>query len=63
MSFEQIRDEKPSATDLSLMSFFNSPGIPESVLRSHFANEKDGGNDDDNDGEFIDDVDIYEPTS
>ncbi|KAF2463882.1 uncharacterized protein BDR25DRAFT_329448 [Lindgomyces ingoldianus] len=36
MSFEQIRKERPSAADLlSLMSFFNPQGIPESVLRVH----------------------------
>jgi tetratricopeptide (TPR) repeat protein len=34
MSFEQIRQERPSAADLlSLMSFFNPQGIPKSTLR------------------------------
>jgi tetratricopeptide (TPR) repeat protein len=36
MSFEQIRQERPSAGDLlSLMSFFNPQGIPESTLRKY----------------------------
>lgn len=34
ISFERIRQERPSAADLlSLMSFFNPQGIPESILR------------------------------
>ena len=36
ISFERIREEKQSAADLlSLMSFFNPQGIPESILRKH----------------------------
>jgi tetratricopeptide (TPR) repeat protein len=36
MSFEQIRQERPSAAELlSLMSFFNPQGIPESTLRRY----------------------------
>ena len=36
MSFEQIQRERRSAAELlSLMSFFNPQGIPESVLRRH----------------------------
>jgi tetratricopeptide (TPR) repeat protein len=36
MSFERIRQERRSAADLlSLMSFFNPQGIPESILRKH----------------------------
>lgn len=36
MSFERIRQERPSAADLlSLMSFFNPQGIPEKTLRRH----------------------------
>jgi tetratricopeptide (TPR) repeat protein len=39
ISFEHIREERRSAADLlSLMSFFNPQGIPESVLRSHARN-------------------------
>ncbi|KAH7016329.1 P-loop containing nucleoside triphosphate hydrolase protein [Microdochium trichocladiopsis] len=34
ISFESIRSERPSAADLlSLMSFFDRPGIPESLVR------------------------------
>jgi hypothetical protein len=34
ISFERIRQERPSAVDLlSLMSFFNPQGIPESLLQ------------------------------
>ena len=36
MSFERIRQERPSAADLlSLMSFFNPQGTPEKTLRRH----------------------------
>lgn len=36
MSFEQIRRERPSAAELlSLMSYFNPQGIPESTLRRY----------------------------
>jgi tetratricopeptide (TPR) repeat protein len=36
MSFERIRQERPSAAELlSLMSFFNPQGIPERTLRRH----------------------------
>jgi hypothetical protein len=36
MSFERIRQESPSATELlSLMSFFNTQEIPEKTLRRH----------------------------
>ncbi|KAJ4345916.1 uncharacterized protein N0V89_012052 [Didymosphaeria variabile] len=36
MSFERIRQERPSAAELlSLISFFNPCGIPEEVLRRH----------------------------
>ncbi|KAF2195361.1 hypothetical protein K469DRAFT_545893, partial [Zopfia rhizophila CBS 207.26] len=36
MSFERIRQERPSAAELlSLMSFFNLQGIPEKTLRRH----------------------------
>jgi len=41
MSFEQIREERRSAADLlSLMSFFNPQGIPESVLRNYSMNTR-----------------------
>jgi tetratricopeptide (TPR) repeat protein len=36
MSFERIRQDRPSAADLlSLMSFFNPQGIPETILRRY----------------------------
>ncbi|XTI87867.1 hypothetical protein V2W45_1342700 [Cenococcum geophilum] len=55
MSFEHIRKERRSAADLlSLMSFFNPQGIPESVLRRHSVNATA---DADDDGEFNDDLD------
>jgi tetratricopeptide (TPR) repeat protein len=64
MSFEQIREERRSAADLlSLMSFFNPQGIPESVLRSYSLDATSKNNrtidsDDDNDGKFDDDLDM-----
>ncbi|KAF2266124.1 hypothetical protein CC78DRAFT_578705 [Lojkania enalia] len=49
-SFERIRKERPSVADLlSLMSFFNPQGIPESVLRGHLTQRGDGGKGDDED--------------
>ena len=40
ISFEQIRDERPSAAGLlSLMSFFNHQGIPEFVLQGYASNQ------------------------
>jgi len=65
ISFEQIREERLSAADLlSLMSFFNPRGIPESVLRSHARSTVDTGDEaddeaddeEDADGEFDDDL-------
>jgi tetratricopeptide (TPR) repeat protein len=61
ISFKQIREERRSAADLlSLMSFFNPQGIPESVLRCHDRNaaEVDDKEDDeaDADSEFDDDL-------
>jgi tetratricopeptide (TPR) repeat protein len=62
ISFEHIREERRSAAELlSLMSFFNPQGIPESVLRSHARNttEADDGGDDkeDIDDQLNDDLD------
>ncbi|KAH7116615.1 P-loop containing nucleoside triphosphate hydrolase protein [Dactylonectria estremocensis] len=46
ITFEQIRRERPSAADLlSFMSFFNSQGIPESVLQAYACDY--GGDDED----------------
>jgi hypothetical protein len=61
MSFERIRKERQSATDLlSLMSFFNPQGIPESVLRRHSREAARGArlkDDEDADSAFDEDLD------
>ncbi|KAH7138663.1 kinesin light chain [Dendryphion nanum] len=66
MSFDQIREKRPSAADLlSLMSFFNPQGIPVSVLRSYSnmstarldRDIHDIHDDDDNDDDYDDDDD------
>jgi hypothetical protein len=42
ISFERIRQERPSAVDLLLlMSFFNPQGIPESLLRGYSKNKEE----------------------
>lgn len=42
ITFERIREEKPSATDLlSFMSFFNPQGIPELIIRHYVDSEQD----------------------
>ncbi|KAI8680532.1 NACHT domain-containing protein [Fusarium keratoplasticum] len=47
ITFDQIRHERPSAANLlSFMSFFNSQGIPESVLRAYIQDQLEGGEDD-----------------
>ncbi|KAH7122351.1 putative kinesin [Dendryphion nanum] len=66
MSFEQIREKRPSAADLlSLMSFFNPQGIPESILRSYSTSCRTGleysindnsGDDNDDDDELHEDL-------
>jgi hypothetical protein len=57
ISFEYIRGERRSAADLlSLMSFFNPQGIPESVLRSHTRNTAEAEDEEDADSEFDDDL-------
>lgn len=73
ISFEQIRKERHSAADLlSLMSFFNPQGIPESVLRSYTRsmareNQEDVENNnidtDDADDEFDDDLSMLQAYS
>jgi hypothetical protein len=67
MSFEQIWQERQSAAELlSLMSFFNPQGIPESVLRRHSreaargAELKDNG---DADSAFDEDLDSLQAYS
>ncbi|KAF1964201.1 TPR-like protein [Bimuria novae-zelandiae CBS 107.79] len=64
MSFEQIQRERPSAAELlSLMSFFNPQGIPESTLR-RYSREATGGAELDNTEEaesaFEGDLDILQ---
>ncbi|KAI5272699.1 hypothetical protein E4T47_04116 [Aureobasidium subglaciale] len=40
ISFEHLRQSRPSAADpLSMMSFFDPQGIPESILRHHHSSE------------------------
>jgi hypothetical protein len=58
MSFEHIRDERRSAADLlSLMSFFNPQGIPESVLRSYSRSAAKSSYEGDAESEFDEDLD------
>ena len=62
MSFEQIRRERQSAADLlSLMSFFNPQGIPESVLRT--ARRVGLGENKDVDSLFREDLDTLQAYS
>jgi tetratricopeptide (TPR) repeat protein len=62
MSFEQIRQERPSAADLlSLMSFFNPQGIPRFTLQRHnrvAAVAAELGDEDTTDNAFDEDLDI-----
>ncbi|KAH7108877.1 P-loop containing nucleoside triphosphate hydrolase protein, partial [Dendryphion nanum] len=62
ISFEYIRDTRPSAADLlSLMSFFDRQGIPEELLRNRTergdaeGQEGHGSDDQDSDGDDDDD--------
>jgi tetratricopeptide (TPR) repeat protein len=58
MSFEHIREERRSTADLlSLMSFFNPQGIPESVLRSYSKSTVKVDDEEDAESEFDDDLD------
>ncbi|KAK3064663.1 hypothetical protein LTS18_005169, partial [Coniosporium uncinatum] len=57
MSFERIREERPSAADLlSLMSYFNPQGIPESILRKHSRTVARAGCEDEADDAFDEDL-------
>lgn len=57
MSFEHIREQRRSATDLlSLISFFNPQGIPESILLRHSRNAAKTGDEEDADSEFNEDL-------
>lgn len=70
MSFEQIRHERRSAAELlSLMSFFNPQGIPESTLR-RFSRDAAGaagaegkGDEEEADSAFNDDLDMLQAYS
>ncbi|KAF2177822.1 TPR-like protein [Zopfia rhizophila CBS 207.26] len=58
ISFERIRQERPSAADLlSLMSFFNPQGIPESVLQRYSENAAETCNRNEPSDEFNEDFD------
>jgi tetratricopeptide (TPR) repeat protein len=64
MSFERVRQERPSAADLlSLMSFFNPQGIPEWTLRSHSKSVAEVDNNDDADRAFNEDIDLLQAYS
>ena len=59
ISFEHIREEKPSAANLlSLMSFFNPQGIPEFLLRDYSGSKPNTKDDDDVEDGFEDDLDL-----
>ncbi|KAF1812001.1 hypothetical protein P152DRAFT_488337, partial [Eremomyces bilateralis CBS 781.70] len=58
ISFERIRKERPSAADLlSLMSFFNPQGIPESILHKHSRNGAELNGEGEADAAFEEDFD------
>lgn len=58
ISFERIREENQSATDLlSLMSFFNPQGIPESILRMQRRSAAKTVDEEEADSEFDDGLD------
>jgi tetratricopeptide (TPR) repeat protein len=64
MSFERIRQERSSATDLlSLMSFFNPQGIPEPILRKYIRDEAELGCADRIDSAFDEDLDTLQAYS
>jgi tetratricopeptide (TPR) repeat protein len=67
MSFERIRKERQSATDLlSLMSFFNPQGIPESTLQRYSrgaAGTAEPDTEDEADSAFNEDLDTLQAYS
>lgn len=68
LSFESMREERPSAADLlSLMSFFHPHDIPDWVLRKYgeTTSPTDGNisDEDVSDGEFDDDLDLLQALS
>ncbi|KAK8115630.1 hypothetical protein PG984_012132, partial [Apiospora sp. TS-2023a] len=63
LSFESMREERPSAADLlSLMSFFHPHGIPEWVLRK-YRRTATPNDEDIADDEFDDDLDLLQALS
>jgi tetratricopeptide (TPR) repeat protein len=64
MSFERIREDRPSAADLlSLMSFFNPQGIPEWILRDYSKNATEVSDEDEADSAFDEDLDTLQAYS
>lgn len=64
ITFNRVRQERPSAAELlSLMSFFNPQGIPESMLRQHNRNTAEVGDEDDADSTFNEDLDLLQAYS
>jgi hypothetical protein len=64
ISFERIREQRRSAADLlSLMSFFNPQGIPESILRTHSREMAGTIDEDKSDTAFDEDFDILQAYS
>jgi len=64
MSFERIRQERPSAADLlSLMSFFSPQSIPEPTLRRYTRSSVDTGDLDKADQRFEADIDLLQAYS
>lgn len=64
ITFNRVRQERPSAAELlSLMSFFNPQGIPESMLRQHNRNIAEVGDEDDADSTFNEDLDLLQAYS
>lgn len=59
MSFDRIRQERPSAADLlSLMSFFHPQCIPEDIIQQHKKNHQTVCNDHVDDQSFDKDLDL-----
>lgn len=64
MSFDRIRRERSSASDLlSLMSFFHSQAIPEEVLRKHNNNSNEDCDSGDRGENFNKDLDLLQSYS
>ncbi|RDL35922.1 uncharacterized protein BP5553_06534 [Venustampulla echinocandica] len=64
MSFECIREQRRSATDLlSIMSFFNPQGIPKWILRRHSRSVAKTGDEGEADSAFDEDLDTLQAYS